>query len=175
VFVYLPDARIVNFSYLFLNITKRSAAAIYITIIIIVYSHTTNFTLTSGSSSGTFPIHVRERMAQSHLALVLRSKCKCIADWSLTNQVRTKSNKPNQNWRVQCQCTEQYQLDFTWQKLRTSNNRVVYDSNVCHILHASCNKCWCFTPLSLCSVLNYVQKTLQMHKTESAHINTKQI
>lgn len=35
--------------------------------------------LTSGSSSGTLPIHVRLRMAQSHLALELRSKCTFMA------------------------------------------------------------------------------------------------
>ena len=34
-----------------------------------------HLTLTSGSSSGTFPIQVRFRMVQSHFALELRSKC----------------------------------------------------------------------------------------------------
>jgi hypothetical protein len=140
-----------HFSPLFLNITKRSAALTHITINNIAYSHTTNFILTSGSSSGTFPIHVRERMAQSHFALVLRSKSKCIADWSLTNHDKIK----NQNWWIQCQRTQQYQLIFTWQKQSTPDNRVV-DSNVCHILHASFIKNRCFRPLSLCSVLNYV-------------------
>lgn len=34
--------------------------------------------LTSGSSSGTFPIHVSDRMGQSLLALTVLSKCKCM-------------------------------------------------------------------------------------------------
>lgn len=34
--------------------------------------------LTSGSSSGTLPIHVSDRMGQSLFALTVRSKCRCI-------------------------------------------------------------------------------------------------
>lgn len=38
-----------------------------------------NHIFTSGTLSGTFPIHDRETIEQSHFAFVLRSKCKCIA------------------------------------------------------------------------------------------------
>jgi len=34
--------------------------------------------LTSGISSGTFPIHDNDSIVQSHFVLMFRSKCKCI-------------------------------------------------------------------------------------------------
>lgn len=50
--------------------------------------------LTSGMSSGTFPIQDKERMGQSHFVLVFRSKCKCMAgprieclSWSLQQRL----------------------------------------------------------------------------------------
>lgn len=36
-------------------------------------------TRTSGNSSGTLPIHVKDNIEQSLLALTVRSKCKCMA------------------------------------------------------------------------------------------------
>lgn len=38
-----------------------------------------NHIFTSGTLSGTFPIHDRETIEQSHFAFVFCSKCKCIA------------------------------------------------------------------------------------------------
>ena len=129
---------------------RGSRASPHITINI-AYNHATNVTLTSGISSGTFPIHVKERMAQSHLALVLRSKCKCIANWSFTNHSNMKSLKPSECRFVQSQRTEQYKLDFTWQGLGTANNRLIYDilsrsyqlhTNIVASSHSHCIR-WC--------------------------------
>jgi len=43
-----------------------------------VWSIVNDCALTSGISSGTFPIHDNESIVQSHFVLMFRSKCKCI-------------------------------------------------------------------------------------------------